>query len=226
MDIGLNSPSLSEGAAFEFERIDFDLGQWQGLMSGTISKEPARLRYVINTSDIEVGNYEHHIKIKSNDTHGNHILNIPVRITVYQNEVYENFMQDHQIPSGERGILEDHDDDGFNNLEEFAFGLDPERRESRSLLRILDVAPDDAVISASQTTDHMEFVYRRRTDDCGLSYELQCSQDLKAWSPANVVTENTSSAGMLNIEKVEVSIPKDPDHANCYYRVKVTPVTD
>ena len=25
---------------------------------------------------------------------------------------------------------------------------------------------------------------------------------------------------------VEVSIPKDPDHANCYYRVKVTPVTD
>jgi subtilisin family serine protease len=215
--------TMSSESTFVIKPNNFKFGQLEGAMEGEINKESARLRYSIDTTSLKVGNYQDTIKISSNDTHGNETLEIPVRLLVYQNDIYDVFMKDHKVSIGERGIHQDLDNDGFNNLEEFAFGLDPLAQEFQSPINIVDVNYDDPALSSSQASNYMELIYRRRTDDCGFQYKLESSQDLKNWSPAKIDSETTSPTLIDSIEEVLVRIPQDPDNSNCYYRVKVSP---
>lgn len=222
-DLEPHKSKIHSGNSLTIKPNGFEIGSWADAMSGTINKDSAKLRYIIDTTDISSGSYQHFIIIKSNDTHGRETLSIPVRLAVYENDNYERFIQSHNMPNQGHGILDDPDQDGFNNLEEFAFGFNPREQENYLALSIVEPVIDDPVITSMQSSDGIELKYRRRTDDCGLSYVLECSSDLKVWSPATITSEAVTVTALEAIETVSVTVQKTQDSSNCFYRVKVSP---
>ena len=228
-DVLSHVPEIKARSVFELKPQAGLFGKWEDSMGGTIDKDSVKLRFTIDATGLAPGRYHHYIEINSNDVHGKKLLRIPVRLVVYQNDSYESFMKQHQVPDDRRGILEDLDHDGLSNLEEFAFGLDPTSGEGASGLNLLSIisTANEGSLGTQNTPSNekvLNFEYSRRTDEAGLDYLLQsCEELMGEWQTIEARSETTRVTSDANIEKVHVTIPLDATKPNRFYRIEVVP---
>jgi sugar lactone lactonase YvrE len=118
---------------------------------------------------------------------------------------------------GETMTLDDPDGDGFSNLVEYAFNLDPMQRNSSQdkglpQSRILDLAQGRHL--------QLEFVRRREDSNPGISYVAEFSSDLIHWQPANIITSAQEIDSVW--ERVVMSDPAGAGESKRFGRVRLT----
>lgn len=121
-----------------------------------------------------------------------------------------------EVPGGSPGIPDtpypsnpddDDDNDGLTNLAEFFFGTNP------------GVANGNPVsIGASESG--LNLTFDRNAFPGNLSWEVQSSDDLQTWSPANLTAEPVTITGGSTVRE---SHAITPDQIRKFYRVRVTP---
>jgi autotransporter-associated beta strand protein len=107
------------------------------------------------------------------------------------------------------GGAADSDNDGLNNDEEYAFGLDPTSGAS--------VSPITVQLNKATGT----FTYTRRDDALtGLSYKVWTSPDLTTWTEDATATQDDSAGPDANgVEPVVVKLTTAPTGARFFVRV-------
>lgn len=101
----------------------------------------------------------------------------------------------------------DPDGDGFDNLTEYAFGLNP--REASSALQIEITSIDNSVA---------EIVYRRSDGD-DLDFTVENSSDLQIWTTVGTISETLTPIAE-GIETAEITVPADSERR--FYRLLAT----
>ncbi|HUF64156.1 MAG TPA: Ig-like domain-containing protein [Verrucomicrobiales bacterium] len=114
------------------------------------------------------------------------------------------------------GLMADADGDGRKNVEEYAFGLDPRRREESEPLRVW--------VEPSSTGERMELrvSYRRRAQDQLLRYTLEQSTDLGTWRAAPSWVVNTIPAAGTGYDRVILGAGLPEGQQVRFYRIRVT----
>jgi len=117
-----------------------------------------------------------------------------LKILANRTDGYEVWAADETLL--DNGFLSDPDQDGIQNLLEYAFGTDPNAKNSQDR---------QISISRNASQDELLFSFKRRRDALGnkLSYQPCFSTDLTNWSDGEVI-ENTVS--ILDAEFEEVSM--------------------
>jgi hypothetical protein len=160
---------------------------------------------------------------------GNKTRVIPIELRIYQNALYEQFLEKYNVPRHKWGVREDSDLDGRSNILEFAFGLDPTSNDGDGGLNLVSIAPtiNEGSLNAQNTPSNqnvLNFEYRRRIDTAGLNYLLQSSDSLDAeWLTIDSPNEATSLTSDPAIEKVQVTVPIESEEPNKFYRIQVIP---
>lgn len=90
------------------------------------------------------------------------------------------------------GALDDDDRDGLVNLLEFALGGDP-RANSADRLPTGSLAPFTV---GGTTAQYLTLTLRRPSDRAGVTYEVEFSGDLRAWSGGAVLVSTETSGGV------------------------------
>ncbi len=114
------------------------------------------------------------------------------------------------------GLMADADGDGRKNLEEYAFGFDPRRREDSEPLRVW-LEP-----SATSETMELRISYRRRAQDRLLRYALEQSADLSTWRAAPSWIVNTIPAAGSDYERIILGAGLPNNQQARFYRLRVT----
>ena len=104
------------------------------------------------------------------------------------------------------GLSADPDDDGLNNLAEYAFGTDPK-------------AASSVILEAGRTANVATVSYRRRAG-ADARYILEASADLKSWTTVSG-RESTMPEGAM-LEQVEVSDAQAISQGARFLRLRVT----
>jgi len=114
------------------------------------------------------------------------------------------------------GGNDNYDGDAYENLQEFAFGLDPKRNDTVPAGRRLRVIAD--------TEGAFTFAYHR-IKNTGLTFSYESSSDLKTWTPLVKDTDNGYSETITsdgNYEQVEVQLLGDQSSApRNFFRIKI-----
>ncbi len=195
---------------------DLSFGRVVGDISGSITNEPSRVEFLVDTAARSAGTYDGNIVIESNDATGNTPLRIPVTLHV-RSRIYEDFMERHRVPASLRGLQDDGDRDGIANLLEFAFGLDPSGRNPKVGLPSLTVSPPPS----THGLPVISLEYRRRTDASGLEYRIEGSDNLDTWSTMAPASESTLLTEDPAVEKVLSVMAPDPSKPAYFFRVRV-----
>lgn len=87
---------------------------------------------------------------------------------------YEHFKLNHGLGGSDSIAADDKDGDGFANLLEFAFGLDP---------TIADPGSEGLTAGFAESTGDFGISFRRRNDAPHLEYIMESSNDLQEWEP-------------------------------------------
>ncbi len=87
---------------------------------------------------------------------------------------YQHFKLNHGLSGNDTGPADDKDGDGFANLVEFAFGLDP---------TIPDSPGEGLSAGIAESTGDIEISYRRRNDAPHIEQNIESSNDLRNWDP-------------------------------------------
>jgi hypothetical protein len=113
------------------------------------------------------------------------------------------------------GRFADPDGDGIPNLAEYALGGDP-RRSDRGRL------PRPRLVSAGGQT-YLGIEYRRPAALVGLTYQVELSENLREWSPAEAVAVSVTAQGAEEVVIVRDSQPISQRRAR-YMRLRIIPV--
>ena len=105
-------------------------------------------------------------------------LNAKWTFTAFQNEYFTPAELANPSVSGPGA---DPDGDGLNNLEEYAFGLNPRQTDARSF------SPSGAI-----SNGHLTLTFIRRHDVADLAYIPEASSDLNDWNSGSVFTQEIS----------------------------------
>lgn len=219
---------VGAGSALTFTPSSQQYGRITSALAGRINKEATAINFTIDCSEMQPGYYRDAIALKTNQA-GQNTRIIPIELRVYRNSLYEQFLERHKVPRLKWGVLEDDDCDGWSNLLEFAFGLNPascEGAPSLNLRSIVSTADNGnlAVQNMPANQNALNFEYRRRTDAAGLDYLLQHCEDLRGeWQTIESPSETTSPTSDASIEEVQVTIPLDSTKPNRFYRIEVVP---
>jgi len=226
--VAYNESVVRAGSALTLKPNSHPYGAITSALSGTINQAAASINFTIDSSELPPGCYRDGIVLKTNQA-GKNWRTIPIELRVYRNSLYEQFLERHKVPRLKWGVLEDDDCDGWSNLLEFAFGLNPASSEGApglNLLSIVSTASNGnlAVQNVPANQNVLNFEYRRRTDAAGLDYLLQHCEDLRGeWQTIESPSETTRATSDANIEEVQVSIPLDSTKPKRFYRIEVVP---
>ena len=94
----------------------------------------------------------------------------------------------------------DFDSDGYGELQEFAFGLDPKSSDGPRV--------GFSCVPPSSPGLPLKFLYRRNTSAVNLTYQVEGSSDLKNWTILSTSSHGKAPVGPAPVE--EVSIPSAP----------------
>lgn len=120
-----------------------------------------------------------------------------------------------RLPAGQSGDSDDPDKDGFTNLQEYAFNLNPG-------------APDTALpghpARLSFLPPHLGFTYRRNLQAVDLTYLIEGTGNLsdpESWNPLVPLFESTvADDGATRV--IEATVPKPSDTPGYFLRLKVS----
>ncbi|HEY5653930.1 MAG TPA: fibronectin type III domain-containing protein [Pontiella sp.] len=109
--------------------------------------------------------------------------------------------------------LADYDGDGYNNLTEFAYGLDPQS----------PTPADDGIFPVLEITGADIKFNHRRNPDTSLTYKYEFSSDLITWSPmVDGIDYSASTAPTGSYEQITIDlIGNNETQSNGFIRVKV-----
>jgi YVTN family beta-propeller protein len=106
--------------------------------------------------------------------------------------------------SGQRGLTDDPDQDGSENLLEYALGNHP------------NTAANIAQVTYSRTATHFRLHYPRLRSD--LIYTVETSTDLLTWTTLNVLQDTTTPLG----QTATATVPAAPGAVRSFLRLRVT----
>ena len=133
---------------------------------------------------------------------------------------YATWAESQNLTAGNSGLLEDPDHDGNLNLLEYAFDTDPLSGETGPLtLNGATIASHGTPFIAESPGPVFHAVFGRRADHiaAGLTYRVQFSTDMIAWSDSEAVPTVLADDGVIQA----VSVPF-PAGAKQFFRVLVT----
>lgn len=226
--VAFNAPIVQAGTALTLRSRMNEYGRITSPLSGTIDDETDIIRFTIDSSEMQPGYYRDFVVLNTNQPRRN-LRTIPIELRVYQNTLYEQFLEKHAVPRLKWGIGEDDDHDGWSNLMEFAFGLDPTSSDGNAglnLLSVASIASEGSLAAQNVPTSQsiLNFEYQRRTDAAGLDYLFQSCDSLGAdWLTIDAPNEVTSPTAESNIEKVQITVPVDSTKLNKFFRIQVVP---
>jgi hypothetical protein len=96
-----------------------------------------------------------------------------IEAAIPDTETYSGWKTDHSLYGADADNTADTDNDGANQLQEFAFGGDPWSNES-------DILPTSTTVEDSGST-YLEITYTRPTFSNGLTYTVKTTTDLTSW---------------------------------------------
>ena len=110
---------------------------------------------------------------------------------------------------------EDTDNDGINNLLEYALDLNPNAAET---------SLPSVALENDAGTDYLTLTFRRSLDAPDLTYTVESSADLSSWSTATLESTTVTNAdvdgdGSAELVKVRVDITGQPKQ---FVRLKVS----
>jgi hypothetical protein len=133
---------------------------------------------------------------------------------------YADWAESQNLTSGNSGLLEDPDHDGTLNLLEYAFDTDPLSGETGPLtLDGATITSHGTPFIAQSPGPVFHAVFGRRSDHiaAGLTYRVQFSSDMNAWTVSEAVPTVLADDGVIQA----VSVPF-PAGAIQFFRILVT----
>jgi hypothetical protein len=111
---------------------------------------------------------------------------------------------------GPEAMAQDYDADGLNNMEEFAWGLDPLKADAGKAA--------DKALKITPTGETVELRFEGLGDRTGLTYELSKSHDLQHWEPLASWVSGTD----ITRSPEEIVFPDtEADDSPVYYRLQL-----
>jgi hypothetical protein len=110
------------------------------------------------------------------------------------------------LPTDQRGPLQSPQNDGVNNLQKYAFNLDPTQPDTRHLIVGAGNTaglPGVAVVNGKL---HIEYIRRLAASNPGITYTPQCGSDLNGWA-LTITQVSATRIGTTDWERVVVESP-------------------
>jgi subtilisin family serine protease/uncharacterized membrane protein len=226
--VAYNEAVIGPETALTLTSNIYEFGSITSPLSGSINHETDIIKFTIDSSQLQLGYYRDFLVLTTNQV-GHKTRVIPIELRIYQNALYEQFLEKYNVPRHKWGVREDSDLDGRSNILEFAFGLDPTSNDGDGGLNLVSIAStiNEGSLNAQNNPSNqnaLNFEYRRRIDTAGLNYLLQSSDSLDAeWLTIDSPNEATSPTSDPAIEKVQVTVPIESEEPNKFYRIQVIP---